>query len=369
VLKPVDDARMFEKIGQTLADTGEYDIHIFGYPSAKDHNYPGIRFHPSLPFRRLEFRRLKIPFTIFPKALAINPDAIIVTTHELLFMAVVLKLFRGTSILYDIQENYFRNLRYLPSFPAFARPLLAAWVRFKEILVAPFVNGFILSDTGYLDELTFVKGKAKVIENKVKASSIRPPIQNPSGKATRLLFSGTLAESTGIFIALDLAEKLHELDAGVRLTIIGYCALEDTLRRINQAINAKDFIRLTGGDRRVPHDEIMAEVARSDFGIIAYPPNPSTKNTVPTKLYEYLGSQLPIVLITHPAWMERCARYSAAVVFDPTSIKAGALLEQMKNTTFYTTLPGDEVLWESEGRKLIELVDGLRTPFRPEASL
>ena len=35
VLKPVDDTRMFEKIGKSLAREPKYEISIYGYPSNK----------------------------------------------------------------------------------------------------------------------------------------------------------------------------------------------------------------------------------------------------------------------------------------------------------------------------------------------
>ena len=35
VLKPVDDSRMYEKIGLTLAGSGRYDVHVIGCDSAR----------------------------------------------------------------------------------------------------------------------------------------------------------------------------------------------------------------------------------------------------------------------------------------------------------------------------------------------
>ena len=35
VLKPVDDSRMYEKIGLTLAESGRYDVHVIGCAERK----------------------------------------------------------------------------------------------------------------------------------------------------------------------------------------------------------------------------------------------------------------------------------------------------------------------------------------------
>lgn len=356
MLKPVDDARMFEKMGQTLADTGRYEVHILGFPSDKARDYPDIHLHPSERFPRIGLQRLLMPFRIFRKIKELDPDIVIVTTHELMFTAVAFKMLRKVAIIYDIRENYFRNILFLPSFPLAVRPFLALWVRAWEKILSPFVTHTIVSEKGYLKELPFTGDKTVVIENKVKRAAIAPPVERTGRTGLRLLFSGTLAESTGVFTAIHLAETLHKSDPDVSLTITGYCAQRETLQRIKELTDNHDFIRLEGGDRLVPHDEIMSAIANADVGIIAYPPNPSTRNTVPTKMYEYLGAKLPIVLINHPPWMELCARYPAAMIFDPRFIKAETMLSHLRNTRFYTIPPGEEVFWESEGKKLVEMV-------------
>lgn len=353
MLKPVDDARMFEKMGQTLAETGQYEIHILGFPCFKSHYYPDIHFHHSVAFKRLSLYRLAAPFRILKKTLEINPAMLVITTHELLTVAVIIKMLKATTVIYDVRENFFRNILYLPTFPLLLRPFLASYVRIKEITFSLFVNWFILSEKGYKDEMPFVRKKCTVIENKVKRSSIQEPIKSDREKI-ELLFSGTLAESTGVFNAISLATQLHRLDSRIRLRIIGYCARGETLSRIRSLID-KDYIQLEGGDTLVPHDEIMEHIARADFGIIAYPPNQSTKNTVPTKLFEYLGSHLPFLLINHQPWVSRCEPYSAAIPFDPDSLDTNHLLERMMNGRFYTQCPGVEIFWEPEGERLADL--------------
>lgn len=357
MLKPVDDARMFEKMGQALADTGLYEVHIIGFPSDKPRAYPHLTLHPLQRFPRLGLQRILAPLRIFRKIREIDPGILIVTTHELLFSAVALKMMNKTSIVYDIRENYFRNILFLPSFPLVLRPFLAVWVRAWEKILSPFVDRMIVSEKGYLKELPFTASETVVIENKVKRHTIAPRVPTHPRNGMKLIFSGTLAESTGVFTAIQLATTLHESDPDLTLTIIGYCAQRETLQRIKELTDGRDFIRLEGGDRLVPHDEIMSAIASADFGIIAYPPNPSTRNTVPTKLYEYLGSQLPILLINHPPWMELCAPYAAALIFDPRFIKSETLLPQMRTPRFYTSPPGDDVFWEPEGRKLVALVE------------
>jgi glycosyltransferase involved in cell wall biosynthesis len=217
-----------------------------------------------------------------------------------------------------------------------------------------------LAEAGYAREISFVGSKKLIIENKVKRIPL-PPITKKNSKDgnIHLLFSGTLATTTGVFVAIELAAKLHALDRRIMLHIVGFSPLPEVYRDIKNQLYNKPFIHFTVHDQPVHHGEILTEITRSDFGIIAYPPNLSTKNTIPTKLYEYMGYGLPILLIEHPEWAEITNRYHAAVLFDAQAINAEKLLHSMTTEKFYTTQP-TEVLWETEEQKLLQAVSTLK---------
>ena len=349
---------MFDKMARSLADTGHYDLHIIGFPSRNPCEYPGIQFHPSSRFARISLRRILRPFAICWKVWSLKPALFIITTHELLAIGALLRWLTGARLVYDVRENYFRNIRYLTSFPRLLRVPIAWYVRIKEMLFAAAVKLFVLSDAGYQDELSFIKRNYLVVENKVRADLFNPP-RKDERHTMNLLFSGTLAPSTGIFQAIELATRLHQVDASVRLTIIGYCSLPATSKKILDLIRDKVFIQLKGGDQLVPHSEIVEAIGLADFGIIAYPANPSIVNTIPTKLYEYLAAQLPILMVDHKPWRELCDRYQAAIIFFPENIDPQALLQKMMTQHFYETAPGENLYWEGEFKKLVMRLEAL----------
>ncbi|MBT1696932.1 glycosyltransferase [Fulvivirgaceae bacterium PWU4] len=352
VLKPVNDTRMAEKIGQSLATEG-YDVHVIGFPATT--HTPGLTSHPLPRFNRLSLQRLLMPWKILHIVLSLRPALLIITTHELLLPAVILKLLRGIRIVYDVQENYYRNILYLPAFPRVLRPLIALYVRMKEYITAPAVDHFFLAEQGYAKELSFPGKRFTVLENKVKLPETRPTAErNP----WQLLFSGTLAETTGVFHAIDIAVGLHRLEPRITLLLIGYCARPQELSRIRNVIAPYPFIRLTGGDTLVPHPAILSAIQGSGAGIIAYPYNESTRNSTPTKLFEYLGLKLPIILINHQPWIDRCAPYAAACVFDSAHIDAENLLSALKNQHFYFQEPAN-VRWADEEPRLMQAISHL----------
>src|SRR5690606_7004601 len=139
ILKAVDETRMFEKIGGSPALAG-HDLHIIGFPSAS-----GTTAHPSLhcrpvaplPSKRLSLTRLFASLRLLRMVLKLKPDYFIITTHELLFTALWCKFLTGCKVLYDVQESYYRTIRYTTAFPVGVRTVLAAWVRLKERLLHP----------------------------------------------------------------------------------------------------------------------------------------------------------------------------------------------------------------------------------------
>jgi hypothetical protein len=328
ILKPVNDTRMTEKFGQTLAATRQYEVHIVGFPGAAV-TTPFLHTH-SLPFlKRLSSKRLF--------ALA--------------------KLVTRCKIIYDVQENYYRNIRHTDAFPSILRFFTAAWVRLNEVIWSSFIDHFFLAESNYAKELNFPRLNFTVLENKLKKPAEKIVRRNHLQK-NNLLFSGTLSESTGVFTAIELAVKLHPLNRDITLTIIGFCAKKNVLQKIVNTIEPYPFIRLLGGNQLVPHAQIIEQIKQADAGIISYPFNPSTYGSTPTKLYEYLGYQLPIILIHHPQWIERCRPFQAAVVFEPEHINPKKLLEALNTQSFYTTEPLD-VFWESEQPRLIRQVQQL----------
>lgn len=358
ILKPVDDTRMYEKFGLSLSQTNKYDINIIGFCSKNNPDATNITFHPLFNFKRLSVARLIAPFKCFRAIIKVKPKILIVNTHELLLVAFLYKILFGTKLIYDVRENYFRNILHTTAFTKLVRPLIAGYVRLKEYASTLFVDQYILAEKAYQDELRFVKNKSVIIENKYRPSSNKEYGIRATDKL-KLLFTGTIAESTGIFEAINIAKALHQIDPTIELNILGYCAKKETYHKLIAATEPYAFIHLKGGDYLVPHDVIISAIHQADFGIIYYPNNPSTVSSTPTKLFEYLGSQLPVLIQKHHAWNSIVDKYNAGLVVDFDDIDYADLLAQMKSKQFYRNVETDDLLWASEEPKLLVCIESL----------
>lgn len=355
MLKPVDEPRMFERIGQSLAANG-YEVFIIGADPSSAGTVREVAFISFQRFKRMSIQRIIARFTILRKVISIKPDILIVCTHELLGVALFYRIFTGGKIIYDVQENYWRNILYTNAFPAVIRPLIATLVRVKERIASPFIVQFILAEKSYRNEMKFMGKKSTILENKCKIpEGFR---RNPAIDVIQLIFTGTLAESTGIFKAISLAKKLHALEPKVRLTIIGHSALSEVLELIENQILQHNFIRLIGGNKFVPHEAIFDAIATANFGLVCYPSSPHTVDKIPSKLYEYLACHLPILLQNHPAWLAICAPCNAGIAIDFENPDVISILQSIQSRNFYSS-PPDSVSWKSEETRLLGLLSSL----------
>jgi hypothetical protein len=354
ILKPIDDTRIFEKMGVSLEQSGQYEVFIVGYPATAMPSYPTIRFIALEAFERLTLARLFARWKAFFKLYPLKPSLVVVGTHELLIPALLLKILSGTKIIYDVRENYFRNILYSGSFPWLVRWPLAMVVRLKEKWTAPFIDHFLLAEKGYDTEFRFHRPRWTLIENK----ALTAPHKREKKEGIRLLFSGTLSESTGVFRAILLACELHRLDATVSLTIVGHAALHPVAEKIQEEVSGHPFISLVGGKNLVPHKVVMESIQNSDFGIIAYPLSEHTKNSRPTKLFEYLAAELPIITESRWPWLSEFEACQPFVIFDFQQPDYGALLGELRSKQCYTRSP-ENVTWLTEAPKLMEVLEKL----------
>lgn len=350
VLKPVDDTRMLGKMGSTLA-RDRYDVFIIGSPSLSVPAHPNIQFIPLKTFGRMSWKRLMAPLDVLLKVIKVKPYILLVNTHELLIVAASYKILFGAKIVYDIRENYYRNLLFTKVYPVGIRRLLAILVRLKEIALGPLFDHFILAEVGYRKEMSFFKDRFIVLENKSLPQAVRTWPSPHQG--IHLLFSGTIDGSTGIFEAIALAKDLHDFNPDIRLNVVGYCALKSVRKKILSACRDCDFIRLIGFEHLVAHDRIMEEIRLAHFGIIYYPPSPHTSNLRPTKLYEYMASHLPILTWENQQYAQDVVAHQAGLLVSPS---VESLLAEMHSATFYP-LPIEGIYWE--GSTLLGLAERL----------
>jgi glycogen(starch) synthase len=310
-LKPVSEPRSFKKIAASLAQH-DYQIDIIGaYPTEKT-TPKTVLLHPH-KYARRGFKRFLLPWKIFSKIRKIKPDILIVNTHELLLIGALYRVVFRNKLIYDIRENYNYNLRFQN---IYARPvgwLLGSYVRIKEILLSPIVDYFFLAEECYREEISFIKTRNHlVLENKFIPE--QPAIRKVHDQSVELLMSGTISILYGALEAVKFIAYLPSEKYSMH--IIGHCP--DPALRATLESKAKDLknLRVTLSPDPIPHEEILEAINLNTVGILPYRPNKSTKNKVPTKLYEYIGMGVPVLISPNSIWQMIIEQYKAGSIVD-----------------------------------------------------
>ena len=108
----------------------------------------------------------------------------------------------------------------------------------------------------------------------------------------------------------------------------------------------------------MPHLKILESIQNSDFGILAYPLSNHSSNSHPTKLFEYLDAQLPIILERHWLWTKTYEQYEPFAFVNFSKPDYTTLLQELETKKFYPKAP-TEVSWNSEEEKLLKSLGNL----------
>ncbi|MCV9386032.1 glycosyltransferase family protein [Reichenbachiella ulvae] len=357
LLKPVDDIRSYHKLALSLSKHTEADIHLFGYPTqSKLKPTDRIHFHPSKPFPRISFQRLIVPYSIFKRLLQLKPKIVVVNSPELLWVTIYCKILFGTKIIYDIQENYFKNLWFQNVYPPLIKHVLALTLRLKEVLTAPVFDHFLFAEKCYSSELKFINNRYTVLENKALSAVKR--IRNENHPRPQILFSGTITENTGIYEALSLVNELSR-HINLTLRIVGHCPEAKIYRWLKE--QEGETLSLHIDQRPIPYSEIEEAIKHADAGLVCYRTNPSNQHCMPTKVFEYAASGLPIMYEEGSHWQSFIKKYTKGLPFDFNQIdqkKAEDFLHaSMDRSQELSTL---KALWEEEEIKWIDCLKKLK---------
>jgi hypothetical protein len=356
VLKPLEDSRHFEKMALSIGQTNKYEINIIGFGSKKISTQPNIHFYPLGKFGRLHPRRWLARVKTLLILLKLKPKVIIANTHELLMVMIVNKILFGAKIIYDVQENYYRNIRYGQSFPVPMNIILSCLVRFKERLLFPFLDTCFLAEKSYIREIPFMRSKSILLENKFKPPIIYPKKQKPHKNSFIFAYTGTISVNYGIYDALNFIETCRMYHIEAQLIIHGYCANVKLRKQLIEQCSQMSYVTLITGDEPLPHEDILNTLINCDYALLPYHLGPEIRNCIPTKLYECLSLHIPVIIRKNPTWMSLCDTYNAALYTDYMHFNSFFPLT-FNDFPMYKIQPGEEVLWSSEELKLIEAIE------------
>lgn len=357
VLKPLNDSRVLYKLAFSLRETNKYGLNIIGFSSKKTPKHENIRFISVFSKNRKHLIRIFAPFKMLWALFRIRPSLLIVTTYELLPAAAFGKILLGYKLVYDVQENYSKNVVFNETLPkTFQKP--AEWyIKSCETITARFIDHYIFAEKCYAQEFPEISNFT-VIENKSESHTFsEAPVKLSSKHQYRFLISGTITPVYGIKNALKWFLHIRKSYPNIQLDIVGHAPLHSFQKELETMASGHKGINMHIAPVPISFEVLKEYMIKADVVVLPYLAVPSIQNKVPTKLYDALALHKPIMISQNPVWEKMINRYQAGLSIDfSQSDQAEEIMKQFLASTFYTKKAGEEVCWKAEKNKFIHLV-------------
>ena len=263
-----------------LSDTRIYEKYVKSLRQRFDCVYVGINV-PAI-WEEKEFVPKKSTFGIFIFLFTRKPGIVHFHDPDFLIWGLILKFFTSHKLIYDVHEDYPKDMLVKIWLPIWKRKIFSMLVSLFEFLFAKFGDGIVCA-TEQIEERFKKYGCGTVtIKNY--------PIVNPLTKKTwenkeGCCYVGSLSKNRGIFTLLDLASNNSSITIAGTFTDI---ELESKVKKNSNWKNIDYWGQVSSSGR----DQIMDN---SCIGLILIKPIPTFDEALPVKLFEYMERGLAVL--------------------------------------------------------------------------
>ena len=346
-LKPVRDIRAFEKLAFSLGETSKYRLNIIGFSDEKPADEGKYRFFSSMSHYGSKVDRLLAQVRFAKKLLDLKPKLLICCTYEYLPLASFFKSFLKYRLVYDVQENYSKNLDLNPSLNGIKKKWASYLIRKAEGVKG--IDLFLLAESCYRDEMPD-KAPFLILENKYQGAikEVSQVRLDPT-KNLKFFITGTLTPAYGTLEGLTWFQKILEAYPHFHLKVIGHCPLDAyKIQLLQQAANCPQ-IHLEISNTPISYYRIEQVLINSDAALLPYVTHPAIQEKIPTKLFECAALGIPVLMTRNPKWEKFFNSYQGGIAVDFLD-KENVLttFQHALDQTYFSTSVPESVLWISQ---------------------
>lgn len=347
------DPRIFYKQLASLRDAG-FAVHLIA-PHDRAETVEGISIHP-IPRPETRWQRMALQSQVFKRARAL--DAVLYQVHdpELLPLAFLLRTTTGAQVVYDIHENYRSK-----------GSVLGRVLRALERWAFRWLDHVLIAEESYR---SIVEGTAvphTYIANYFRPIGDEEPVASAeiSETPTRLLYTGTLAESRGLRTMIEMAAEIRQADRPETVALVGVCHIDEQRTWAEKRIRARGLdsvLERVGWDTYVQPSAMPPHYRQADVGLALCEPHPNHVGSLLTKFYEYLHYGLPLICSDFPLWRRFVEKHECGAVVppgDPTAVldvldEWQAHPERYRQCAENARAAAPQYRWDAMGERLVE---------------
>lgn len=309
---PRNDTRIFIKQCRTLAAHG-YEVTLVVADGKGNECRDGVAIADvgRLPGRlQRVFRTTR---RVLDQAIALDADIYHMHDPELLPVGLTLKR-RGKTVIFDSHEDVPRQLLGKPYLGPLARQVLSRGFALVERYACARFDGIIAATPFIRDSFLKIHPFTVDVNNFPMAEEL-DAADAGSAKLPEVCYVGGIGEVRGI---RELVHACALLDSPARLNLVGRFSEPAVEAQVKAdpgwaRVNELGFL-----DRAGVRDVMQRSVA----GVVNFLPLPNHIDALPTKMFEYMSSGIPVIASDFPLWRDIIEGNRCGLCVDPSDPRA-----------------------------------------------
>ncbi|MDQ1537564.1 MAG: hypothetical protein QOE58_1957, partial [Actinomycetota bacterium] len=266
----------------------------------------------ALPARKGRVARIVLgPIDVWRTLRVTKPRLIHVHDPELIPLAILWRLGRGRSAVYDAHEDLPKQVMGKGYIPPAARTFVARIARALEVSADKHLDTIVAATPSIARN--YERAPVVLVQNFPWLREF-PELAGPaSGTSRKFVYVGGIADQRG---CLEMMRAAAESTSQAELVLAGP-ASESMMQAIQS--QAGNRIAYLGN---LPADEVPQVLAGSLAGLVLFHPLANNLESQPTKLFEYMAAGLPFIASDFPAWRELLGEFDCGFFVDPLDVQA-----------------------------------------------
>ena len=352
------DVRIFHKQARSLAKAG-YEVLLIA-PHDREEVVESVRLRPLGRPRNRAHRMTVMLVRALRLALAERADMYHFHDPELIPIGLILKTLISTQVIYDIHEDYPRQILSKAWIPAILRRPLAWGIKLLEHLAAKVLNGLVAATPGIARR--FPPSKTVIVRNFPRVEELIANREEVIPYHERPNWAVYVGGITTIRAAKEMVKAVTLVQTPAELVLAGSFESQILQNEI-LALPGWSQVRFLGWLSRF---EVAEVLAKAKVGLVLYHPLPNHIEAQPNKIFEYMAAGIPFVASNFPLWRELGDGAGLFVdPLDPPSIAQAIewLFAHPKEAEAMGQRGRELVLkkynWDAEAQKLLTLYERL----------
>ncbi len=259
----------------------------------KEFTQNGVLYKPALKSRRFLHRLINLPI-IYRQIRKLNGDIYHLHNPDTLPIAFWLKR-KNHFVIYDTHEDFSKRLELRSWIPAPFKKSIAKIIVSLEKKAAQKFNAVLVTQANLKEKYGGNTVLLRNFPSKTLLTNSNPVRRDP--KILRFVYVGTISQARCIEEMVELIDKVNEFHPA-RLWLIG--PENDNCLETVQFKSGWKYVDYLGIQ---PHENCINHMAGSDIALLMLKDQGDHATAVPTKLFEYMSCDLPIIATKFPAWV------------------------------------------------------------------